>query len=393
MKGPSLSAHIFIRFLKIAQHGRVEITFPDGKKEIFGQGETLFHVDVQDWEVFDLMFTKGDLGMAEAIIDGRLSVDDIPGLVEWACRNDQALRAAFEGKWYGTVFQRIRHFLARNSRDGAKKNIMSHYDLGNEFYRLWLDPSMTYSSGIFTKDQQSLQDAQKAKYDRLIDELNIKSGDHILEIGCGWGGFFSRAVERTDCKVTAVMNSPEQSRHNSQMIKEKGMQGNIDLRQMDYRDIEGKFDKIVSIEMVEAVGEQYWGTYFSKVSASLKDKGAAMIQGITIREDLFSSYRKGTDFIQQFIFPGGMLLTPETFRDQGTLHGLQLTDSFTFGQSYAQTLKLWRENFRKKKDDVTAMGFDHRFIRMWDLYLAYCEGAFRAERISVGQYRLEPRPR
>jgi len=343
--------------------------------------------------VFDLLFQKGDLGLAEAIIEGRLVVDDVAALVEWACRNDQALGAAFQGKWYGVLAQRMRHVLAWNSRSGAKKNIMAHYDLGNEFYRLWLDSSMTYSSALFAQGSeqvpQDLQEAQMRKYDRMIERLDIRSSDHVLEIGCGWGGFFSRAVEKTGCKVTAVMNSPSQAKHNQGMIEAKGIGGHVDLQQIDYRDIQGKFDKIVSIEMVEAVGEKYWGEYFGKIGGSLREKGKTMIQGITIREDLFYSYRKGTDFIQQYVFPGGMLLTNKIFRDKGLENKMNLADQFEFPHSYVRTLQAWKENFNQNHEAVKRMGFDDKFIRMWNLYLSYCEGAFRAGRISVGQYLLE----
>jgi len=389
MNRASIATRVFLRVLENAQHGVVDVHFPDGKCQSFGTGAAKISVTVKDWAVFDLLFQKGDLGLAEAIIEGRLLVDDVAGLVEWACRNDQALGEAFRGKWYGVLAQRIRHLLARNSRAGAKQNIVAHYDLGNEFYRLWLDGSMTYSSALFKAEGETLEEAQRNKYDRLIDQLGIKAGDHVLEIGCGWGGFFSRAVERTGCKVTAVMNSPEQARHNRELIVANKMADHVALQQIDYRDIQGQFDKIVSIEMIEAVGESYWPQYFGKIGSVLKARGKTMIQGITIREDLFYSYRKGTDFIQQYVFPGGMLLTERTFREKGTEIKMNLADRFEFPDSYVKTLQAWRENFDFARPSVEAMGFDEKFIRMWNLYLAYCEGAFRANRISVGQYLLE----
>ena len=389
MNGPSLSAKIFIQILKRAKDGSVEITFPDDTKQTFGDGGgPLIHATVKTWDVFDLLVRKGDLGLAEAVIEGDLIVDDMVALVEWACKNDQALGSAIQGRWYGTIVQKLSRMLTQNASRQAKKNIMAHYDLGNEFYRLWLDPSMTYSSAIFSGEDESLLEGQNRKYDRLIEGLNIKAGDHVLEIGCGWGGFFSRAVEKTGCKVTAVMNSPEQARHNQEMIQKKGMDGHIDLQQIDYRKIEGKFDKVVSIEMIEAVGEMYWPTYFSKVSASLKANGSAMIQGITIREDLFYSYRKNTDFIQQYVFPGGMLLTNQVFSEMSAKNEMNLSNVLEFPLSYAETLKHWRLNFQKALEEVRNMGFDEKFIRMWNLYLAYCEGAFRAQRISVGQFLI-----
>jgi cyclopropane-fatty-acyl-phospholipid synthase len=389
MTKASIATRVFLKVLENAQHGVVDVRFPDGKRQSYGSGNNRIEVTVKDWAVFDLLFQKGDLGLAEAIIEGRLVVDDVAGLVEWACRNDQALGEAFRGKWYGVLAQRIRHLLSRNSRNGARQNIIAHYDLGNEFYRLWLDASMTYSSGIYQTGHETLEEAQRIKYDRLIDRLDIKASDHVLEIGCGWGGFFSRAVQRTGCKVTAVMNSPEQARHNRELIGASGMESNVDLQQIDYRDIQGKFDKIVSIEMIEAVGESYWPDYFGKIGSVLKDRGKTMIQGITIREDLFYSYSKGTDFIQQYVFPGGMLLTDRTFREKGAENKMALSDRMEFPGSYVKTLKAWRENFAASRPSVESMGFDEKFIRMWNLYLSYCEGAFRANRISVGQYLLE----
>ena len=266
---------------------------------------------------------------------------------------------------------------------------MAHYDLGNDFYQLWLDPTMSYSSAIFRENNETLTQAQLNKYDRMIDQLNIKSTDHVLEIGCGWGGFFSRAVERTGCKVTAVMNSPSQAMYNKDLINNKNFKGYVDLKEMDYRDIEGKYDKIVSIEMIEAVGEEYWDNYFQKLSSSLKNKGAAIVQGITIRDDLFYSYRKKTDFIQNYIFPGGMLLANSIFDKKSKENGMKLADQFEFGLSYAETLKMWEQNFLNQSDQIKAMGFDDKFMRMWRLYLNYCEGAFRAGRINVGQYLME----
>lgn len=389
MKNPSLRTKMFLQILRRAKHGTIDLTLPDGRHEKYGEGPKLIKVDVRKWEAIDLLFSKGDLGLAEAIIENDIVVDDVVALIEWACLNDQDLGQAMHGTWYGNLAAKIKHLMNRNNKTQAKKNIMAHYDLGNEFYRLWLDQSMTYSSGIYAENETKLADAQVRKYDRIIDTLDIKSGDHILEIGCGWGGFFSRAVERTGCKVTAVMNSPQQFRHNQIKIVDGKLEAHVDLKQMDYRDIKGKFDKVVSIEMIEAVGEKYWGTFFQKVSSLLRANGKSLIQGITIREELFYSYSKSTDFIQQYVFPGGMLLTNSVFDKKSKENGMKLTDTFEFGISYANTLKDWRINFNQALPHVRAMGFDDKFIRLWNLYLAYCEGAFRAGRINVGQFLME----
>lgn len=389
MDRASLAAKFFMQVLKKAKHGSVKVTFPDGTGGTFGEGALVASLKLNNWKVIDELVNKGDLGLAEGIIDAHIEVDNVAALVEWACRNDQALGQTLHGTWLGTILYQVKRVLSRNSKAGAKRNIVSHYDLGNDFYKLWLDKTMTYSSGIFQNEADTLETAQLNKYDRMIDMLGIQSSDHILEIGCGWGGFFSRAVERTGCKVTAVMNSPKQANHNRQLIADKKMKQHIDLQEIDYRDISGKYDKIVSIEMIEAVGEQYWDTYFQKVAGSLKGKGKAIIQGITIHDDLFYSYRQKTDFIQNYIFPGGMLLANSIFDRKSKENGMKLTDQFEFGISYADTLKQWRENFNKVESQVTSMGFDAKFMRMWNLYLSYCEGAFRAGRINVGQYLLE----
>lgn len=389
MIGPSLKARIFLKLLKNTKGGSLSLTLPDGKVEHFGDGPTDINLRINQWSVIDDLLDKGDLGLAEAIIEGSLEVDNVVGLVEWACRNDEAMERMIHGTWYGTMAARLRRFLTENSRRGAKKNIMAHYDLGNDFYRLWLDQSMTYSSAIYSDKQTSLEQAQLAKYDRIIDQLGIKSSDHVLEIGCGWGGFFSRAVERTGCKVTAVMNSPAQAQHNRDLIARRGFADHVDLRQVDYRDIEGRYDKIVSIEMIEAVGEKYWGSFFDKVSSSLKTGGQSLIQSITIQDHLFDSYRSKTDFIQRYVFPGGMLLSPKVFEDYGAQRDLRVAKPFEFGISYAETLQEWRKNFEQVEKTVLDMGFDDKFMRMWKLYLSYCEGAFRAERINVGHYLLE----
>lgn len=384
----SLKGRLFLKLLKNTKGGQVRVIFPDGSQDVFGDGQPEIHVQALDWQVFDDMIMKGDLGLAETVIEGRLVVSDISKLVQWACRNDQELERFIHGTWFGTLADRFRRLLARNSRAGAKKNIMAHYDLGNEFYKLWLDPTMTYSSALYTRPGEDLSEAQFHKYDRIIDQLGIKAGDHILEIGCGWGGFFSRAVERTGCKVTAVMNSPAQARYNWEMITAKGLGNHVDLRQQDYRDIEGRFDKIVSIEMIEAVGEPYWKSFFDKVSASLKTGGQAMIQSITIQDSLFDEYRHKTDFIQRYVFPGGMLLAPQVFARYGKRSGLKTDVPFEFGLSYAETLNQWRKSFNLKEAEVRDLGFDETFLRLWRLYLSYCEGAFRAERINVGHYHL-----
>ncbi|MFS4460676.1 class I SAM-dependent methyltransferase [Bdellovibrio sp. HCB2-146] len=389
MSRMTLKTRFFLSILQNTQGATLVVTFPDGRREEFGQGNPRIEIQATSWQTFDEIIDKGDLGLAESIVNGDLIVNDVAALIQWACYNDAAIERLIHGTWFGTFFARLRKMLNPNSKSGAKKNIMAHYDLGNSFYQLWLDPSMTYSSALYASPNQGLQEAQMAKYDRIIEALDIRPEDHVLEVGCGWGGFFSRAVEKTGCKVTAVMNSPAQAAFNRNLIRDRGYAQNVDLRQIDYRDIDGRFDKIVSIEMVEAVGEQYWPAFFGKVTESLKTGGQALIQSITIQDDLFDVYRSKTDFIQRYVFPGGMLLAPKVFADYSKRFGLLAEKPFEFGISYADTLKMWKENFEKSKSEVRTLGFDDKFLRLWDLYLGYCEGAFRAERINVGHYHLQ----
>ncbi|QDK44595.1 SAM-dependent methyltransferase [Bdellovibrio sp. ZAP7] len=389
MNNMTFKSKLLMKLLQNSKGATLRVTFPDGTQDSFGAGEPIISVRAHNWRVFDELIDKGDLGMAEAIIRGDLEVDDIAALVQWACDNEDAVNRLLHGTWYGTLFARLRHLMNPNTKNGAKKNIMAHYDLGNQFYSLWLDPSMTYSAGLFDSSSVDLQQAQMKKYDRIIDALDIRAGDHVLEIGCGWGGFFSRAVERTGCRVTAVMNSPSQAQYNRELIARSGFGNQVELRQQDYREIEGRYDKIVSIEMIEAVGEKYWPEFFNKVSSSLKDKGSALIQSITIQDQYFEQYRRKTDFIQRYVFPGGMLLSNQVFDRYASQFDLKNERPFEFGVSYADTLLKWKENFHAVEADVRQMGFDDKFMRLWDLYLSYCEGAFRAERINVGHYLLQ----
>lgn len=392
MKKFTWRTRALLKLLEYTRYGRVRFDFPNGSSYDFGEGELLSSLIVHDVSAFDRILTRGDLGLAEGIIDGNLEISHLPAFIRWACLNDDRLHQAFHGKFWGTLIPRLQRLFQGNSQEGARKNIMAHYDLSNEFYQLWLDPTMSYSSALFGASPPSsleeLRAAQLRKYDRIIEGLNITAKDRVLEIGCGWGGFFSRAVEKTGCHVTAVLNSPSQASYNRDLIQRRKLGANVDLRLMDYRQIEGRFDKIVSIEMIEAVGEKYWGQYFGKIAETLQAKGAAMIQAITMREDRFEDYRASTDFIKKYIFPGGMLLSNLSIHEQSRKAGLQDEAPFEFGADYAQTLRLWRERFDAQKSEFLQLGFNEPFQRMWNLYLAYCEGAFSAQRINVGQFLI-----
>lgn len=388
-----LNKHILFKALERTKFGSIELKIDDpGADYIFGEGPLISQVRIKNYDVLRRIVRGGDIELALAVAHADILISDEASFINWACRNDETLRSSFDGNLLGTFAPRIKRLFRPNTVGGAKRNIMKHYDLGNDFYSKWLDPTMSYSSAIFALSDRSdsLMDAQLRKYDRIIDQLNITSKDHVLEIGCGWGGFFSRAVERTGCKVTAVMNSPAQSIYNDRLISTRGLRSNVDLQLIDYRDIKGTFDKIVSIEMIEAVGEKYWPTYFEKVTASLKSKGSVLIQAITIKDDLFPQYRRNPDFINTMIFPGGMLLANKVLKRNATNAGLKAErNPFEFGLCYAETLRRWKDSFLSAQGRNLLPEMDDKFNNLWRFYLSYCEGAFMAERINVGHFYLE----
>lgn len=388
----TLTQNILFKALEKTKFGTIKLSFVSPKAEyIFGEGSLVAEISVRDFKVLHQIVRGGDIELAAAIIREDIVISDEAAFIYWACQNDRILKSAFDGNFLGTLLPRLKRFLRPNTVNGAKKNIMDHYDLGNEFYNKWLDETMSYSSAIFSSPAKNddLSEAQLRKYDRIIDQLNITSKDHVLEIGCGWGGFFSRAVERTGCKVTAVMNSPAQASYNKNLITLKNFNSYIDLQLTDYRNIEGKFDKIVSIEMIEAVGERYWPVYFGKVASSLKSKGSALIQAITIKDDLFEDYRQNPDFINTMIFPGGMLLANSVVKRSAKSAGLNGGEQpYEFGLCYAETLRRWKSSFTDARSKNLLPQIDNRFSNIWRFYLSYCEGAFMAERINVAHFSL-----
>ncbi len=385
--------HILFKTLEKTKFGSIKLKFVRSKTEYtFGEGPLVAEMRVQDYKVLHQIVRGGDIELASAIVRQDIVISDEAKFVYWACQNDEILKSSIDGSFLGTLIPRVQRLLRPNTISGAKKNIMEHYDLGNEFYNKWLDPTMSYSSALFSSPDRSdnLTEAQLRKYDRIIDQLHITENDHVLEIGCGWGGFFSRAVERTGCKVTAVMNSPAQASYNKELISRKGFKSQVDLQLMDYRNIQGQFDKIVSIEMIEAVGEKYWPTYFGKVASSLKSKGSALIQAITIQDRLFSEYRANPDFINTMVFPGGMLLANKVVQEQAEKASLKADPQpFEFGLCYAETLRRWKDSFLSAQEQNLLPVVDEKFINLWRFYLAYCEGAFQAERINVAHFSLE----
>jgi len=334
------------------------------------------------------LFSGGTVGFAEAFIDGDWDTPDLPALLTLAHTNERAMDSNIECVFGSRWLNRVRHLLRANTRGGSRRNIAYHYDLGNAFYAPWLDPSMTYSSALFDSPGQSLEDAQLNKYRRLAGTLDLRPGHHVLEIGCGWGAFAMMAAREFGCSVTALTLSHEQQDFARQKIWEAGLAERIDVRLQDYRDVDGTFDRIASVEMFEAVGEKYWPHYFGAVRNRLKSDGLAAIQVITIDDGRFAKYRCAADFIQTYIFPGGMLPSPNVLARQVEAAGLKVSDWFTFGESYAETLARWRRTFDDAWLAIASLGFDERFRRMWTFYLSYCEVGFRTGTTDVAQIQI-----
>jgi cyclopropane-fatty-acyl-phospholipid synthase len=379
----SRDAKLVIQLLDKIQHGRLELRLPDGTCQVFGEGEHGVSMHVHDEVMFSQILARGDIGLAEAYIDGAWDAPDLTGVMTLLAKNRDALRTAVYGRWQSLLMARIRHWLNNNSKTGSRKNIMAHYDLGNDFYKLWLDPSMSYSSALYRAvDDGNLETAQRAKYRRILRRVGAQPGQHVLEIGCGWGGFAEMAVA-DGLKTTGVTLSPAQLAWAQKRVPE----ANLLLK--DYRDIGEQYDHVVSIEMFEAVGERWWPSYFKTIKKALKPGGRAVIQSITIRDDIFGEYRKGTDFIQQHVFPGGMLPSRSAFRAAAAKQGLTVHSEYAFGLDYARTLAEWRVSFEEKWPEIVAQGFDETFHRLWRMYLCYCEAGFLAGSVDVVHFELD----
>lgn len=374
----------FLRNLDRLECGHITIEMPDGKTRVF-QGAAPGPAAVlalRDWRVIGNLALHGDIGFAEDYREGLWDTQNLQDLLSLALANEKAIDAFIFGSLPARALARLGNMLRINTLRGSRRNISAHYDLGNDFYRLWLDPTMTYSSAVFGAENQTLAAAQTAKYDRLIGGLGTGSGD-VLEIGCGWGGFAARALEKGDYNVKGITLSARQKEY-----ADAHLQGRATIALEDYRHQEGRYDGIVSIEMFEAVGEQYWKTYFDKIAHLLKKGGQAMIQTITIADSRFDRYRESGDFIRKFIFPGGMLPSPSRFAAAAEAAGLRVTGRFDFGQDYARTLEIWLASFDAAKPAVLAQGYDEKFIRMWRFYLAACIAGFRTGRTDVMQVGL-----
>lgn len=384
------ASRLLLSLFSRLRYGSLRLNTPEGASFSF-QGELpgpSACFDVLDWHACGEILRRGDVGFAEGYIDHFWETDDLVSLITLAALNRDAVEKAIYGHWWGQILYRLRHFLRANTRTGSRRNIAAHYDLGNEFYRLWLDDSMTYSAGLFAEDPaRSLEAAQIAKYDRVLERLRARPGDRILEIGCGWGAFAAHAAAR-GCTVHGVTLSQEQLRWAQARAESEGLADRTRFELLDYRDTAGVYDHVVSLEMYEAVGERYWPAYFRTVRERLKPGGRALVQAITIDDELFDRYRRGTDFIQQHVFPGGMLASPQVLRREVERAGLGISDVFGFGDDYAETLRRWRVRFNRVIAEVRALGFDDRFVRLWNFYLAYCEAGFRARSTDVFQVEL-----
>ncbi|MDN3577313.1 cyclopropane-fatty-acyl-phospholipid synthase family protein [Chitinimonas viridis] len=390
-EGLPLGARLFVGMLQKLSTGSLTLVDPQGQVAHFGMLGACPHAELQvhDWRAATAILRQGDIGFAESYKQGWVDSSDMLALFTLALRNEAAMSQAVNGRWWALLLKRLAHLVLRdNNRRGSRRNISAHYDLGNPFYQLWLDPSMSYSAALFQPGaEQTLEAAQWAKYDRILDQLNAAPGQTVLEIGCGWGGFAERAAQR-GLKVHGVTLSTEQLAWAQARMARLGLSEQVSLTLTDYRDIEGQFDHIVSIEMVEAVGERWWPTYFGKLASLRKPGGRVVIQSIDIVDERFESYRSGTDFIQQYIFPGGMLPSPQRFEAQARAAGLLVLDQLEFGLDYAATLRLWRMRFEEALETVRAQGYDEAFIRLWRMYFIYCEAGFREGRTGVRQWTL-----
>ena len=387
------AARTVFTLLRGLRVGTLDVQLPDGEQLRFGQGGAhapQAALRLRDWAVCSAALRSGDIGFAEAYIAGQWSTPDLAALLRLLLANREALDQAVYGAWWGRLAYRIRHLLNRNSKAGSRRNIHAHYDLGNAFYREWLDETMSYSSAWFDgRFEQPMAEAQEAKIRRALDQCRVQPGQRVLEIGCGWGGVAEVAARDYGARLTGVTLSTEQLDHAQARMARAGLAERTDLRLQDYRDIDdGPYDALVSIEMFEAVGRQYWRSYFDTVRRQLKPGGLACIQTITIRDELFERYLRGTDFIQQYIFPGGLLPSPSAFRAEARAAGLELVEELAFGRDYAETLRRWRHGFLQREHQVRALGFDTRFMRTWEFYLAYCEAAFDAGSTDVMQFTL-----
>jgi cyclopropane-fatty-acyl-phospholipid synthase len=387
---PPLWGRLMARVAGNIAEGELVLRFTNGaeRKILAARDGAKAVLEVARGRLLRRLMLGGEVGVAESYMDGDWSSPDLAAVFEFGARNMSKLADTLNGLPALNWVRMLTHRQRSNTKTGSKRNIAAHYDLGNAFYSEWLDPTMTYSSAVFETPDQSLEDAQRNKWRKMAEDLELRPEHRVLEIGCGWGGFAMFAAREYGCHVTGITLSKEQLAFGQKAVEEAQLSHLVDLQLIDYRDVRGTFDRIASIEMFEAVGEEHWPTYFDVVRERLKPGGKAALQIITIEDGRFDNYRRTADFIQMYIFPGGMLPSLSALKAVATKHGLNFETARTFAQSYAETLRRWREVFDAKWPVIKPLGFDERFKRMWDYYLASCEGGFRAGYIDVGQFLL-----
>ncbi len=378
-----------IRLIGTPRRGALTVIFPNNRRRTIGDPATGIHAVLKfnNFRVLRETMRRGTVGFAASYIRGDVDCEDLTALFRFFVQNLDIFSSANPGLFRRAAQDLSYHLSRANSREGAKRNISEHYDLGNDFYAQWLDPSMTYSSAIFSSPDLSLEQAQREKYRRIADMAGVKPGDSVLEIGCGWGGLAETIARDYKASLYGITLSREQLRYARERLERQGLDRLATLEFEDYRDTKGQFDHVCSIEMIEAVGEEHWPRYFQTVHDRLKPGGTAAIQAISIDESHFEAYRSGPDFIQRYIFPGGMLMTKTAMREQAARVGLILENSENFGQSYARTLRLWRERFLERWPVIAPLGYDEAFRRKWVYYLSYCEAGFAERFIDVGIYQ------
>ena len=388
--GLSLGRRFLVHLLRQVEHGQLLFRLPSGETihrtgPLPGPSASLV---LHRWRAVRRGLLGGDIGFAEAYMDGDWSTPDLTSLIELVARNHATMVPAMDGSRLARLMHRLLHLRRSNTRRGSRRNIQAHYDLGNTFYAAWLDEGMTYSSGVYEDSETTLEQAQFVKQNLVMDALALNGGESVLEIGCGWGGLAERLARERNCHVVGLTLSPAQLDHARIRFSGDRASRNVELHRRDYRDIEGTFDRVVSIEMLEAVGKEYWPVYFARVHDRLRPGGVAVLQVITMAEAHYAAYERGTDFIQRHIFPGGMLPSDSIMHAQIAAAGLVLDGVWNFGPSYARTLADWQARFQSAWPRLRSMGFDERFKRKWEYYLAYCEAGFLAGALDVGLYRL-----
>ena len=389
-KRPVFWEALLDKWLSRIEAGELRAVFPSNFQKVYSGGQVGPTADIQinSWKLVPRLLLSGDMGLAESFLSGEWETSNLTQLILLGDINERALGNAVTPSKFINSIEKLRHQRRDNSKRGSRRNIAAHYDLGNEFYSHWLDNTMSYSSALFTDFGEELEVGQNRKYQRLAKALKLKEGDQVLESGWGWGGFAEIAAKEYKCNVVGITLSNEQAKFAQRRMQENQLSNLVDIRIEDYRDVQGSFDKIVSIEMFEAVGEEHWRNYFETIKTRLKPGGLAGIQSITIANEFFETYKRRPDFIQKYIFPGGILPSEDKLNNAVSSAGLKILDDYYFGKSYAETLRRWQSTFEQKWDDIKNLGFDEKFQKMWRYYLSYCEAGFESGHINVGQFLI-----